>query len=75
MEEELDRLLSLGIISPVKTSKWAAPIVPENGTVVIDASADIYKYLGYKVDTSISGVLVACIYPRYADACTYHRYL
>ena len=38
VEEELDRLLSLGIISPMKTSKWAAPIVPvmkKNGTVRI----------------------------------------
>ena len=26
--DELQRLESLGVISPVKTSKWAAPIVP-----------------------------------------------
>ena len=38
METELQRLESLGIISPVKFSKWAAPIVPvvkKNGTVRI----------------------------------------
>ena len=38
METELQRLESLGIISPVKFSKWAAPIVPvvkKNGTVCI----------------------------------------
>ena len=36
VEKELLRLESLGIISPVKTSKWAAPIVPvmkKNGSV------------------------------------------
>ena len=36
VETELQRLESLGIISPVKFSKWAAPIVPvvkKNGTV------------------------------------------
>ena len=38
VETELQRLESLGIISPVKFSKWAAPIVPvvkKNGTVRI----------------------------------------
>ena len=38
VETELQRLESLGIISPVKFSKWAAPIVPvvkKNGTVCI----------------------------------------
>ena len=38
METELQRLESLGIISPVKFSKWAVPIVPvlkKNGTVHI----------------------------------------
>ena len=38
METELQRLESLSIISPVKFSKWAAPIVPvvkKNGTVHI----------------------------------------
>ena len=28
VEDELEKMLSLGIISPVRTSKWAAPIVP-----------------------------------------------
>ena len=28
IEQELDRLTSEGIIQPVKTAKWAAPIVP-----------------------------------------------
>ena len=28
VEAELDRLQSLGIISPVQFSRWAAPIVP-----------------------------------------------
>ena len=38
VKEELDRLMNQGIISPVKTSKWAAPIVPvlkRNGTMRI----------------------------------------
>ena len=38
VEEELDRLSNLGIIAPVKTSKWAAPIVPvlkRNGSLRI----------------------------------------
>ena len=38
VEAELDRLGSLGIISPVKSATWAAPIVPvvkKNGTVHI----------------------------------------
>ena len=38
VEEELNRLSNLGIISPVKTSKWAAPIVPvlkRDGTIRI----------------------------------------
>ena len=36
MEKELDRLQSLGIITPVQQSEWAAPIVPvpkQDGTV------------------------------------------
>ena len=36
VEEELNRLESLGIITPVKHSKWAAPVVPvlkQNGTI------------------------------------------
>ena len=36
VKDKLLRLESLGIISPVKTSKWAAPIVPvvkKNGSV------------------------------------------
>ena len=28
VEKELQRLETLGIIKPVKSSKWAAPIVP-----------------------------------------------
>ena len=38
IERELDRLTSEGIIQPVKTAKWAAPIVPvvkDDGTVRI----------------------------------------
>lgn len=38
VEEELERLQSAGIISPVQVSKWAAPIVPvmkRNGSVRI----------------------------------------
>lgn len=35
MEEELDRLLKEGIISPVKYTEWAAPIVEQNGSVMI----------------------------------------
>ena len=36
VETELDRLQSLGIITPVKHSNWAAPVVPvlkQNGTI------------------------------------------
>ena len=36
--DELDRLCNLGIISPVKTAKWATPIVPvvkKDGTIRI----------------------------------------
>ena len=36
--DELDRLCNLGIISPVKTAKWATPIVPvvkKDGTIQI----------------------------------------
>ena len=36
VEEKLNRLESLGIITPVKHSKWAAPVVPvlkQNGTI------------------------------------------
>ena len=38
VEAELERLQSIGVISPVKTAKWAAPIVPvlkKNGSVRI----------------------------------------
>ena len=38
VEAELDRLQSLGIISPVQFSRWAAPIVPvvkQDGSVRI----------------------------------------
>jgi hypothetical protein len=38
IEEELNRLLNLGIITPVRHSEWAAPIVPvpkHNGTMRI----------------------------------------
>lgn len=41
VEEELDRLTRLGIISPVQHSPWAAPIVPvtkKDGSVINQAS-------------------------------------
>ena len=56
VEEALDKMATRGIISPVKTSKWAAPIVPamkKDGSVRIcgdfkntyNQAADTESYL------------------------------
>ena len=55
VEEELLRLESLGIISPVKTSKWAVPIVP-----VVKRSGAIRVCGDF---TSINRVSVTEFYP------------
>ena len=54
VEEELHRLQSLGIITPVKHSQWAAPIVPvvkQNGTIRLCGDYRITVNQATKVDT------------------------
>ena len=54
VEEELQRLESLGIITPVKHSKWAAPVVPvlkQNGTIRLCGDYRITVNQASKVDT------------------------
>ena len=61
IEEELDRKVQLGILRPVPTSEWAAPVVPvkkSNGTLRLCGSYDLtintatsletYPYLGLR---------------------------
>ena len=42
-EDELQRLENLGVISPVKTSKWAAPIVP-----LVKKTGDVRMCVNFK---------------------------
>ena len=54
VEEELNRLESLGIITPVKHSKWAAPVVPvlkQNGTIRLCGDYRVTINQASKVDT------------------------
>lgn len=54
MEEELNRLESLGIITPVKSSQWAAPVVPvlkNNGTIRLCGDYRVTINQASKVDT------------------------
>ena len=54
VEEELNRLESLGIITPVKHSKWAAPVVPvlkQNGTIRLCGDYRVAINQASKVDT------------------------
>ena len=54
VEEELQRLESLGIITPVKHSNWAAPVVPvlkQNGTIRLCGDYRITVNQASKVDT------------------------
>ena len=54
VEEELNRLESLGIITPVKHSKWAAPVVPvlkQNGTIRLCGDYCVTINQASKVDT------------------------
>ena len=55
IEEELDRQVALGILEPVTTSRWAAPVVPikkRDGSIrlcgsydlTINAASDLEKY-------------------------------
>ena len=54
VEEELQRLKSLGIITPVKHSQWAAPVVPvlkQNSTIRLCGDYHITVNQASKVDT------------------------
>ena len=54
VEEELHRLQSLGIITPIKHSQWAAPIVPvvkQNDTIRLCGDYQITVNQVTKVDT------------------------
>ena len=54
MEEELNRLESLGIITPVKSLQWAAPVVPvlkNNGTIRLCGDYCVTINQASKVDT------------------------
>ena len=44
IEQELQRLEKLGIITPIKSSKWAAPVV-----AVLKANGNLYLCGDYKV--------------------------
>ncbi|XP_026332256.1 uncharacterized protein LOC113239454 [Hyposmocoma kahamanoa] len=51
--EELNRLVGLGILVPVKFSEYATPIVPvlkENGKISVFFFQDSVTYLGYVID-------------------------
>ena len=56
VEEELDRLVTVGTISPVSTSKWASPIVP-----VVKSDGSVRICGDYKV--AVNKALVSDIYP------------
>ena len=54
VEEELNKLESLGIITPVKNSQWAAPVVPvlkHNGTIRLCGDYRVTINQASKVDT------------------------
>ena len=56
VEEELDRLVTVGTISPVSTSKWASLIVP-----VVKSDGSVRICGDYKV--AVNKALVSDIYP------------
>ena len=54
IEEELDRQVALGILEPVKTSKWAAPIVPvkkRDGSIRLCGSYDLTVNVASELET------------------------
>ena len=56
VEEELDRLVTVGTISPVSTSKWASPIIP-----VVKSDGSVRICGDYKV--AVNKALLSDIYP------------
>ncbi len=56
VEEELDRLVAIGTLSPVPTSKWASPIVP-----VVKADGSVRICGDYKV--AVNKALLSDVYP------------
>ena len=66
--DELDRLQANGVISPVKFSKWAAPIVP-----VVKSDGKIRIYGNYNMTINQSSRVDKYPLPKADDAVRWHK--